>query len=105
MEIKSYKKQNIITLTVGKAVIIFTSAIIAAAGGSAWASFNVARSLPFRVQATENDVLDLKREYKETGESISTIQTDIAVTKNDIQTMKDSIENINSILSTWEVVK
>lgn len=105
MEIKTIKRKNVITVTVAKALFIFISAIIAAAGSSAWASFNISRSLPFRVQATENDVLDLKKEFKNTATDISSIKTDVAVTKNDIETMKENIKNINSILSNWEVDK
>jgi len=105
MEIKTIKRKNVITITVAKAVFIFISAVLAAAGSSAWASFNISRSLPFRVQATENDVLDLKKEFKVTGDNISDIKTDVAVTKNDIINMKESLKEINNTLKDWRLAE
>jgi hypothetical protein len=103
MEIKNSKGKNIITVTVAKAVAIFATAVLASAGGSAWASYNIARTVPFRVQALENDIVSLKLEHKHFVDSIGSVSTDIAVTKNDVQTIKDALLEVRNTLREWRL--
>lgn len=105
METKKSKERSIITTTLYKAVGVLAAAIITSFVAGIGTRMAIANTLPFRVQALENDVLDLKKNFKSTSDDISTIKKDIAVTQNDIQTMKESLKSINSILSSWEVDK
>jgi hypothetical protein len=105
METKNRKERSIITTTLYKAVGILAAAIITSFVAGVGTRMAIANTIPFRVQALEDDVLDLKKNFESTSGDISTIKKDIAVTQNDIQTMKESLKNINSILSNWEVDK
>jgi len=98
---KSGKKQNIITVTVAKAATIFISAVLAAAGGSAWASFNLAQSIPFRVQANERDISGIKEEQIAEHKTLVEVQKDIAVIKNDVINMKEITKETRDILRGW----
>lgn len=105
METKNRKERSIITTTVLKAVGVLAAAVITSFVAGIGTRMAIANTIPFRVQALEDDVLDLKKDFKSTSNDISTIKKDIAVTQNDIQTMKESLKNINLILSSWEVDK
>lgn len=105
METKNSKGRNVVTTTVLKAVGVLAAAVISSFVAGIGTRMAIANTLPFRVQALENDVLDLKKNFESTSGDISTIKKDIAVTQNDIQTMKESLKNINLILSSWEVDK
>ena len=100
---KVNKKQNIITLSVAKAVTIVVSAILAAAGSSAWASFNLAQSIPFRVQANERDISGIKEEQIAEHKTLVEVQKDIAVIKNDITNMKEITQETRDILRGWRL--
>ncbi len=100
---KVNKKQNIITLSVAKAVTIVVSAILAAAGSSAWASFNLAQSIPFRVQANERDISGLKIEQVEDRKTLEEVKKDIAVIKNDVTNVKEISKETRDILRGWRL--
>ena len=97
------KKQNIITVTVSKAATIFISAVLAAAGGSAWAAFNLAQSIPFRVQANERDISGLKIEQVEERKTLEEVKKDIAVIKNDVTNVKEISKETRDILRGWRL--
>ena len=105
MEVKNKKRKNYVTTTVWWAATIFFGAIISAAGLGAYSAFSLGRSVPFRVSAVEGDISSLKEISRKDSENASVIKTDIAVIKNDIETLKDSQREILSILRAWEVDK
>ena len=103
METKNIKRKNVITITVAKAIFIFVSSILAAAGSSAWASFNLAQSIPFRVQANERDISGLKIEQVEDRKTLEEVKKDIAVIKNDVTNVKEISKETRDILRGWRL--
>ena len=57
------KKTRIITLSLNKALLIFSSAIIASVGGSVWATISIFNTVPFRVSAIEQQITEMRQNF------------------------------------------
>ena len=57
------KKTRIITLSLNKALLIFSSAIIASVGGSVWATISIFNTVPFRVSAMETQIAEMRQNF------------------------------------------
>jgi hypothetical protein len=68
MDNKNNKEPSVITITLNKAIIIVATSILVSAGGAIWATLAVANTIPFRVSAIENQLVEIRKTVDENND-------------------------------------
>ena len=63
MDNKNNKEPSVITITLNKAIIIVATSILVSAGGAIWGTLAIANTIPFRVNAMEQQIGEMRQNF------------------------------------------
>ena len=90
-------RTKVITLSLNKAFVIMASAIIASAGSAIWGTLAIANTIPFRVNAVEQEITDIKRVVDDNN--VKFMPLDLSTEK-----WKNNDKEHNNIMDKLEVI-
>lgn len=93
--------EKVIRVGLGKAIAILATAILGAAGASVWATLRVANTIPFRVDAVEAEVKNIKNDFMPLNLSLEKWKNNDEYHKlviSRIDTVEKKVDEIKTIL-------
>lgn len=97
METKNNKNQNIVTITLNKALLIVATAVLTSLGAGIWTAFNFVNSAPFRISAMEDKIEEIKIVVDDNNQKFMPLDLSTEKWKNNDKEHADMIKKLDAI--------